>query len=203
MTRFHLVVAGNIGVGKSSFVERYAARRGARPVFEAVDGNPYLADFYADRPQWAFHSQVFFLMARLKQQGELARLDGDIVQDRSVYEDAEVFAENLFREKSLTRRDYETYRGLYDGVRAVVTPPDLVLYLKAGVPTLTDRIDRRGRTFEAKIPDEYLARLNELYDQFAAGFRDAPVVTIDTDYLDFVRDAAAFDEILRSIDTAR
>ncbi len=187
----HLVVAGNIGAGKSSFVARYAAAFGARPLYEAVAENPYLADFYADRPRWAFHSQVFFLQARLGSQPPLAG-DGDVVQDRSLYEDAEVFARNLHLEGSLDARDWATYGALYQAVRGVLPVPDRVLYLRASVETLTARIAKRGRSFEQAIPPAYLRRLNELYDQWAAGFGAAPLITVDTDALDFVADEADF-----------
>jgi deoxyadenosine/deoxycytidine kinase len=188
----YLVVAGNIGAGKSTFVERYAARFGAAPVAEAVVDNPFLAAFYGDRPRWAFHSQVFFLQSRL---GGLARIAGDAVQDRSLDEDANVFARNLFLEGSMSDAEWATYRSLFEAVRGMLPKPDRVLYLRARVPTLLARIARRGRAYEKNLPQSYLERLGELYDEWARGYREAPLVTVDTDALDVVNDQAAFERL--------
>lgn len=193
-----LVVAGNIGAGKSSFVERYAATYGARPLLEAVAENPYLADFYADRSRWALASQVFFLQSRLAALKEAAR-GGDNIQDRSLYEDAEVFARNLHLEGSLDARDWATYSGLYNGLRSMLPVPDRVLYLRASVETLRRRIDQRGRAYEKDMPEAYLRGLNQLYEGWAQSFTVAPLVSIDTDQLDFVANEADFLKVARLV----
>lgn len=188
----HLVLAGNIGVGKTSLAEAFAAARGAVLVPEPAAANPYLAEFYADMPRWAFHSQVFFLAHRLRQHAELAAEVSAkklVVQDRSLYEDAEIFAQNLADQGSLVARDHATYRELYKASTSVIRAPDKIVYLRASLATLKARIAQRGRTYEAAIPDAYLLRLNTMYDAWARRFALAPVVTIETDDLD--RDAVA------------
>jgi deoxyadenosine/deoxycytidine kinase len=181
-----LVIAGNIGVGKSSLTERLATVFGWTPFYEAVDENPYLADFYTDMPRWAFHSQMFFLSRRLHYQRALHDHAGSIVQDRSMYEDAEIFACNLFRQGLMSARDYATYRSLYEGIRGLLPPPDLLVYLRANVTTLQARIAQRGRPYEQHIAADYLAQLNALYDEWIASWNLCPVLTIDTDSLNFV-----------------
>lgn len=195
----YLVIAGNIGVGKSSLTERLATACGWLPVYEAVDENPYLADFYADMPRWGFQSQIFFLSRRLKLQTELLLRSGGLVQDRSVYEDAEVFAANLHRQGALDSRDYATYRALYDGLCALLPAPDLLVYLRSGVPTLLERINRRGRVFEQHIAPDYLAQLNSLYDSWIACWQQCPVLTIQADELDFVQEPGHLELIISKI----
>jgi deoxyadenosine/deoxycytidine kinase len=193
----HLIVAGNIGVGKSSFVERFAASRGAEPVYEPVDDNPFLADFYADMPRWALPTQLFFLTRRLRQHVAIAgrASAGLVVQDRSLYEDAEVFARNLAAAGHLAPREWATYRDLYDAVAAALPPPSAVVYLRASVPTLQRRIARRGRDYEKAIAPEYLAGLGKLYDEWVKGFGLARVVVVETDELDFVERSADYEAI--------
>jgi deoxyadenosine/deoxycytidine kinase len=197
-----IAVAGNIGVGKSSFVELFAARHGWQPVYEAVDENPYLSDFYADMPRWAFPTQVFFLTRRTQQHRQLMRDGGRIIQDRSIYEDAAIFARNLAEQGTLTPRDWQTYRRLYETAIDALTPPSAVLYLRASVPVLLQRIAKRGRAFEQAIPSPYLESLNRLYDEWTAGFALAPVVTVDTDALDFVGRAADLDRVIEALQAA-
>ena len=182
-----IAVAGNIGVGKSTLTAMLSERLGWDPFYEAVDDNPYLADFYQNMQTWSFHSQVFFLSRRLRHHRAILDRPGTVVQDRSVYEDAEVFAENLFRQGQMTERDYRTYRELYEAMGLFLPPPDLVVYLKASVPTLLARIARRGRDFERDISPAYLQQLNELYDSWIEDFTLCPVLTIPADDLDFVR----------------
>ena len=181
-----VAVAGNIGVGKSTLVELLSVRLGWEPFFEPVTENPYLADFYADMDAWAFHSQVFFLTHRLRAHYQLSLHAGSVIQDRSMYEDAEVFATNLFRQGQLNERDYSTYRKLYLLLCDMLRPPDLVIYLRASVPTLQRRIASRGRDFESTIEAEYLERLNGLYEQWIANFTLCPVLTVPTDEMNFV-----------------
>ena len=197
----YLVIAGNIGVGKSSLTERLANALGWLPVYEAVDENPYLADFYADMPRWSFQSQIFFLSRRLRLQTELLLRSGALVQDRSVYEDAEVFALNLYHQGALDGRDYATYRALYDGLCDLLPAPDLLVYLRSGVPCLLDRIRLRGRAFEQHIAPEYLGQLNSLYDGWIDRWRLCPVLTIQADELDFVQDPAHLQLVISKIQT--
>src|SRR5579864_129585 len=150
----HVVIAGNIGVGKSSLVERLAEVLGWTPFYEASDENPYLADFYKDMPRWGFHSQIFFLGRRVRLLNELFGQRGPVVQDRSLYEDAEVFAANLHQQGALDGREYDTYRMLYESVCSLLPAPDLLVYLRAEVPTLLTRIALRGRPFERQIAPE-------------------------------------------------
>jgi deoxyadenosine/deoxycytidine kinase len=151
-----------------------------------VTENPYLADFYDDMQAWAFHSQVYFLMRRLRIHRQLMRQSGSVIQDRSVYEDAEIFAHNLYLQDSISERDYETYRELYQVLVEFLPPPDLVIYLRASVPTLLDRIAKRNRDYERTISAEYLADLNELYENWVDHFDLCPVLTIPSDDLDYV-----------------
>ena len=181
-----VAVAGNIGVGKSTLVGMLCAKLGWEPFYEPVTENPYLADFYRDMNAWAFHSQVFFLTHRLKAHHELSLRPLAVIQDRSVYEDAEIFAQNLFLQGHISPRDYQTYRELYETASRFLSPPDLVIYLRASVPTLLSRISRRGRDYEREITFEYLSSLNQLYENWLGGFGLCPVLTVPADDLDFV-----------------
>jgi len=181
-----VAVAGNIGVGKSTLVTMLSEQLKWQPFFEPVTDNPYLADFYSDMRTWAFHSQVFFLTRRLRAHVELSQHPGSVIQDRSVYEDAEIFAHNLFLQGHIQPRDYETYRELYETAVQLLPPPDLLIYLRASVPTLVDRISHRGRDYERKIAPEYLQSLNDLYESWISDFVLCPVLTIPADDLDFV-----------------
>jgi deoxyadenosine/deoxycytidine kinase len=186
MNKF-IAVAGNIGVGKSTLTAMLSERLSWEPFYEAVDDNPYLADFYGDMRQWSFHSQVFFLSRRLRHHRAILDRPGMVVQDRSVYEDAEIFAENLFRQGQMTERDYRTYRELYEAMGLFLPPPDLVVYLRASVPTLLKRIRKRGRDFERRVSAEYLEQLNQLYEEWTERFALCPVLTVPSDNLDFVQ----------------
>jgi deoxyadenosine/deoxycytidine kinase len=184
----YVVLAGNIGAGKTTLVELMCKHLGWRPYFEPVTENPYLVDFYQDMAAWAFHSQVFFLTHRVRSHRALMDDPWSVVQDRSLYEDAEVFARNLQRQGLINARDWQTYQGLYQTFTTLLPAPDLVVYLRASVPTLRRRIAQRGRGFEAGISEEYLAQLNCLYESWIAGFTLAPVLTVPSDRLDFVQD---------------
>jgi deoxyadenosine/deoxycytidine kinase len=185
MKRF-VAIAGNVGVGKSTLTGLLAQRLAWEPFFEAVDENPYLSDFYADMRTWSFHSQIYFLSRRLRHHRQLLAHPKSVVQDRSVYEDAEVFARNLYVQGHMDERDYRSYRELYEVLTSFLPPPDLVVYLRASVPTLLDRISRRGRDYEKGISSAYLAQLNELYDQWIDDFQLCPILTLPADELDFV-----------------
>jgi len=181
-----VAVAGNIGVGKSTLVSMLCKKLDWQPFYEPVSENPYLADFYANMGAWAFHSQVFFLTRRLRAHVELSQFAGSVVQDRSVYEDAEIFAQNLYLQGHIQERDYHTYRELYETAVQLLPPPDLMIYLRASVPTLLQRISSRGRDYERTIAPEYLESLNALYESWISDFVLCPVLTIPADDLDYV-----------------
>jgi len=186
MKRF-IAIAGNMGVGKSALTKLLSEKLGWEPFYEAVDDNPYLADFYKDMRKWAFHSQVFFLSRRLRHHHQVLNRPNSVIQDRTVYEDAEIFAENLYRQGHMGERDYRSYRELYEVLTMFLPPPDLVVYLRASVPTLEHRIASRGRDFEQDIPADYLEQLNELYEEWASSFTLCPMLTVPSDSLDFVK----------------
>jgi len=185
MKRF-VAVAGNIGVGKSTLVALLCQRLDWQPFYEPVADNPYLADFYADMSTWSFHSQIFFLTHRLRAHRQLLDHPTSVLQDRTVYEDAEIFAENLYRQGLIHPRDYHTYRELYEVLTDFLPPPDLVLYLRASVPTLLSRISHRGRDYERQITFDYLSQINALYEEWIARFSLCPVLTVPSDDLDYV-----------------
>ncbi len=194
-----VAVAGNIGVGKSTLVDLLCREMGWEPFYEPVAENPYLADFYRDMTAWSFHSQVFFLTHRLRAHHNLSQRPGSVIQDRSVYEDAEIFAQNLFLHGFIHPRDYATYRGLYETLVEFLPPPDLVIYLRASVPTLLQRIARRGRDYERSISAEYLDGLNMLYEKWIGGFTLCPVLTVPVDHLDYVAHRGHLSLIVRKI----
>ena len=198
MKRF-IAVAGNIGVGKSTLVTLLSQRLGWQPFFEAVAENPYLADFYDDMHLWSFHSQIFFLSNRLRSHRQLADHPTSVVQDRSVYEDAEVFARNLYDQGYLGERDYATYRQLYEVLTEFLPPPDLVLYLRASLNTLQRRISRRGRDYERQMSPDYLAQLNKLYEGWIDHFTLCPVLTVPADDLDYVANPQHLDLIAQKV----
>jgi deoxyadenosine/deoxycytidine kinase len=190
MKKRFVAIAGNVGVGKSTLTDMLAQKLGWEPFFEAVDENPYLADFYADMQAWSFHSQIFFLSRRLRHHRRLLDYPDSVIQDRSVYEDAEIFAYNLYLQGDMAERDYQSYCDLYEVLTSFLPPPDLVVYLQASVPTLLRRISKRGRDYEQEISPDYLQRLNKLYEEWVGGFTLCPVLTIPTDALDFVSNDA-------------
>ncbi len=194
-----IAVAGNIGVGKSTLVRMMQERLGWEPFYEAVVDNPYLADFYTDMPRWAFQSQVFFLTRRLHAHRALLDSPGVVVQDRSVYEDAEVFARNLFRQGAIPEREYRTYQELYHVLAEFLPPPDLIVYLRASVDTLTRRIALRGREYEKSISREYLSQLNELYEEWITTFTRSPVLCVPADRLDYVQYEADLELVLSKV----
>ena len=181
-----IAVAGNIGVGKSTLVKLLSKNLGWTPFFEPVTENPYLADFYEDMQTWGFHSQIYFLMRRLRIHRKLMDMKGSVIQDRSVYEDAEIFAHNLFLQKAINQRDYETYQELYQVLVEFLPPPDLVIYLRASVSTLVSRISKRNRDYERTISPDYLADLNQLYEEWVDHFDLCSVLTVPCDNLDYV-----------------
>jgi len=186
VTKRFIIVAGNIGAGKTSIAQRVGARLGWKAAFESVADNPYLAEFYADMRQWSFHLQVFFLGHRAQQHLILAGDPQSAIADRSIYEDAYIFARALHHLGNLNERDYLSYRTLYDLVVGSLPRPDLLLYLRAPVPLLLERIQHRGREIESGIDAGYLALLDSFYDDWMRTFDLCPVLTIQTGDLDFV-----------------
>ena len=186
MTKRFIVVAGNIGSGKTSLTERIGVRLGWRAAFELVSDNPYLAEFYADMRQWSFHLQVFFLGHRAQQHLALANDSQSAIVDRSIYEDAHIFARALHHLGNLSERDYRSYQSVFDLVVNGLPRPDLLLYLKAPVPVLLDRIHSRGRAIEGGITGDYLTLLELFYDEWLQSFDLCPVLTLPAGDLDFV-----------------
>ncbi len=199
MTKRLLIVAGNIGAGKTSLTERIGARLKWQSAFESVADNPYLADFYEDMRSWSFHLQVFFLGHRAEQYLEIARSPQSAILDRSIYEDAHIFARALHYMGNLNERDYHSYRRVFDLVVASLPAPDLLIYLKAPVPVLIERIRRRGRDIETGITAEYLSLLESFYEDWLQTFDLCPVLTIRTDDLDFVHQSRHMDIVVKRI----
>ncbi len=198
MNKF-IAVAGNIGVGKSTLVELLCQRLGWTPFFEPVTQNPYLSDFYTNMQAWGFHSQVFFLTHRLRIHHQVVKFDGSAIQDRSIYEDAEIFANNLYQQGALSVRDFETYQNLYRILTEFLPPPDLVIYLRASVETLIKRIGMRGRDYEKSMAPEYLSQLNLLYENWIKSFTLCPVLTVPADDLDYVAHPPHLELIVKKV----
>jgi deoxyadenosine/deoxycytidine kinase len=199
MTKRLIVVAGNIGTGKTSLTERLGARLNWRTSFESVADNPYLADFYADMSQWAFHLQVFFLGHRAQQHLYLAQCPESAIADRSIYEDAHIFARALHHLGHLNERDYEAYRRVFEQVVSGLPRPDLLLYLQAPVPVLLERIGSRGRDIETGISPDYLALLESFYEEWIQSFDLCPVLAIRTHDLDFVHKPTHLGTVIQRI----
>lgn len=199
MSKHFIGIAGNIGAGKSTLTTLLSKRLGWEPFMEDVGDNPYLADFYENMEQWSFHSQVFFLARRLRHHRQLLDRPDSVIQDRTVYEDAEIFACNLYQRGAMQKRDYETYHDLYTAVASILPPPDLVIYLQASVPTLLERIQQRDRPYERQISKEYLEQLNQLYETWFHKFALCPVLAVPADRLDFVANGAHLDLIVKKV----
>ena len=205
MTKRLIVVAGNIGAGKTSLTERLGARLGWETAFESVSDNPYLPDFYADMRTWSFHLQIFFLGHRSDQYLELARSERSAILDRSIYEDAYIFARALHHLGNLNERDYLAYRRVFDLIVSTLPPPNLLINLKAPVDVLVERIRRRGRDIETGITADYLNLLDSFYDDWMTSFDVCPVLTIHTGQLgresplDFVHNARHLDIVVERI----
>jgi len=199
MVKRLVLVAGNIGTGKTSLTERLGARLGWRTSFESVADNPYLADFYANMRQWSFHLQVFFLGHRAQQHLALTNCPESAISDRSIYEDAYIFARALHHMGNLSERDYESYRRVFDQVVAGLPHPDLLLYLQAPVSVLMRRIGRRGRAIETGITADYLALLETFYEEWLQNFDLCPVLALRSDDLDFVHKPKHLDIVVQRI----
>jgi deoxyadenosine/deoxycytidine kinase len=199
MAKRFVLVAGNIASGKTSLTERLGARLGWRTAFESVADNPYLADFYADMRQWSFHLQVVFLGHRAQQHLELGTCPDSAIADRSIYEDAHIFARALYHMGHIHERDYQSYRQVFDLVVSNLPRPDLLLYLQTPVSVLLQRIAMRGRPIEGGITAEYLTLLETLYGEWLRSFDLCPVLTLRTDDLDFVHRPTHLDIVVERI----
>lgn len=198
----HIAIVGNIGAGKTTLANKLAHHYGWEVFLEDVEHNPYLTDFYDDMPRWAFHLQVYFLNSRFRQTRrihEIARHHG-VVQDRTIYEDAFIFARNLNQSGMLDERDHANYRALFESMIAQVSPPDLLLYLRADLPKLIGQIDKRGRAYENNIRIDYLRNLNEHYENWIASYDLGKLLTIDVNNLDFVARPEDLGFIIEKID---
>jgi len=196
----YLAISGNIGTGKSTLIEFLTQHFSIRPLFEPNEQNPFIADFYADMPRWAFHSQVFFLIQKFKLHQEMANASSPVVLDRTIYEDAEIFATNLARTGILSGREYETYWSLYQTLVALLRPPDLLIYLRCSLDTIRRRIAQRGRPEERALPDDYLKRLNRLYDRWFTRYDRSPTIVIRTDRIDYVSDLVDQVEMIKTVE---
>jgi deoxyadenosine/deoxycytidine kinase len=194
-----IAVAGNIGAGKSSLVEFLERRHGMRAVYEPYTTNPYLDDFYADMERWAFQSQLYFLTHKFRLHLSLAPADGTIVLDRTIYEDAEIFAKNLAHEGAISRRDFALYCELYESMKRALRPPDLLIYLRCPVRAIRRRIKQRGRPSEQSIPLAYLQRLNTLYEDWIARYDICPVLVWDSEKQDYLTDLVDHIEFRRRL----
>jgi deoxyadenosine/deoxycytidine kinase len=192
MNKKFVAIAGNIGSGKSSLTTMLADRFGWKPYFESVEDNPYLADFYGDMKRWSFHLQIYFLSHRFTSHKQIVESPESVIQDRSIYEDAEIFARNLFDIGNMDQRDYANYVALYNVMMEYLQAPDLMIYLRANVDTLKVQIAKRGRSYEQGISSEYLGQLNRHYESWINSYKLGPLLVVESDDLDFVHNPEDF-----------
>ncbi|HTF16950.1 MAG TPA: deoxynucleoside kinase [Chryseolinea sp.] len=196
----HIAICGNIGSGKTTLAEKLARHYGWTALFESVDHNPYLRDFYQDMAKWAFHLQIYFLNSRFKQVNQIRESKRPIIQDRTIYEDAYIFAANLRQNGFMSERDYESYRDIFNSMLQFVKPPDLLIYLKADIPKLVQQIEKRGRDFEYAIRIDYLRSLNAHYEEWIASYSLGKLLIIDVNKIDFVDNADDYSSVVSRID---
>ncbi len=196
----YIAVAGNIGAGKTSLVEFICKRYNIKPFYEPNDTNPYLKDFYKDMRRWAFHSQIYFLTHKFRLHRELEQFPGTVIQDRSIFEDAEIFAMNLRRGRFINKRDWQTYRELYETIIKDLTPPDIMIFLRCSVRSVRQRIRKRGRAMEQNIPTNYLRKLDRLYSDWFTRWDLSPVIEIQSDRLDYATDLVHQLDLLKKIE---
>lgn len=195
----HIAIAGNIGSGKTTLTRMLAHRYGWTPRYEPVDNNPYLADFYADMERWAFNTQIYFLNKRFREVVEISRSDETIIQDRTIFEDARIFAPNLHDQGKLSDRDFDNYTDLFDLMISLVKLPDLMIYIRSSIPTLVEQIQKRGRDFEQSIRIDYLEGLSRRYEEWIATY-EGPLIIVDGDNIKFGNDEADFRKVTDMID---
>lgn len=201
MAKSYIAVAGNMGVGKSCLVDFLCKHFDAKPFFEPNDFNPYLEDFYKDMKKWAYHSQMYFLAHKFKiHQEMMSHSDKVVVQDRTIYEDAEIFCTNLFRNGFISERDYNTYMEMYRTMLKLLPPPNIMIYLSCSVRTIRKRIAGRGRKMEISVPTSYLAKLNRLYNSWIARYKASPVISISTEKMDYLSDFIDRKDLLDKIE---
>lgn len=196
----HIAVAGNIGAGKTTLTEMLSKHYKWIPHFEDVDHNPYLMDFYEDMPRWSFNLQIYFLNSRLRQLVEIQRGTETVIQDRTIYEDANIFAPNLHDMGLMSKRDFDNYYVFFQTLKSMVKPPDLLIYLNASVPTLVGNIQKRGREYEENIRLDYLKKLNEYYNKWIESYKEGPLLVIDADKNRFPENTEHFGDIIHKID---
>jgi deoxyadenosine/deoxycytidine kinase len=196
----HIAIAGNIGAGKTTLTTILAKHFNWSPHFEDVENNPYLNDFYNDMHRWSFNLQIYFLHGRLNQILDIQRGTETIIQDRTIYEDAHIFAPNLHEMGLMSKRDFDNYFGFFSTIKSMVQPPDLLIYLKASVPTLVSQIQKRGREYEENIRLDYLKKLNEYYNKWVEGYKEGPLLVIDCDKNKFGENDEDFGEIISKVD---
>ena len=196
----HIAISGNIGSGKTTLAEKLARHYGWTPLYESVDHNPYLRDFYEDMTRWAFHLQIYFLNSRFRQINEIRASSTTTVQDRTIYEDAHIFAANLRKSGHISERDYQSYLDIFNSMIDFVKPPDLLIYLKADIPKLVRQIQKRGRDFEDAIRLDYLKNLNKHYEDWIGGYKHGKLLVIDVNELDFVKHVEDFAFIVNKVD---
>lgn len=200
LQRRSIAIAGNMGSGKSTLVEFLSRTYGISPFYEPNDDNPYLPDFYRDMRRWAFHSQVYFLSNKFRLHQQLDRTPGISILDRTIFEDAEVFATALFEMRRIDKRDWQTYRDFYQAILDAIRPPDLLIYLRCSLRTLRKRIRLRGRAMEQDVPDAYIRRLERLYGQWIATYQLSEVLVLETDKLDYVNDLVHRLDVMQRIE---
>ena len=196
----HIAIAGNIGCGKTTLTKMLAKRYGWNPRFEPVDNNPYLADYYADMPRWSFNLQIYFLAKRFKEVVEISQSEEDIIQDRTIFEDARIFAPNLHDMGMMSDRDFQNYSDLFDTMISLVKLPDLMIYIRASIPTLVAQIQKRGREYEQTMQIDYLMGLNEKYEDFIFNKYEGRVLVIESDGMDFENNPADFRKVIDKVD---
>jgi len=196
----HIAVCGNIGSGKTTLTEKLAKHYGWHPLYESVDKNPYLEDFYEDMSRWAFNLQVYFLNSRFRQIMEIQSSTVPTIQDRTIYEDAYIFAANLYKSGHISERDYDSYLDIFHSMIGFIDPPDLLIYLRADIPKLVDQIQKRGRPFEDAMRIDYLKNLNMHYEQWIANYRESRLLVVDMNRLDFVERIEDFAFIVDKIE---
>ncbi len=197
----HIAIAGNIGAGKTTLTTQLAKHFHWEPHFEDVEDNPYLADFYHDMHRWSFNLQVYFLNSRYRQIMNIQKGSKTIIQDRTIYEDAHIFAPNLHEMGLMSKRDFDNYFTLFDTMLEHVSPPDLLIYLKASIPTLVEHIQQRGRDYEGSISIDYLKKLNERYDSWIGSYKEGKLLVINADEIDFFNRPEDLGEVINKVHT--
>lgn len=197
----HIAIAGNIGSGKTTLTTLLARHYNWEPHYEDVEDNPYISDFYEDMPRWSFNLQIYFLNSRFNSIMQIRQTGRNVIQDRTIYEDAYIFAPNLHAMGLMSTRDYENYTRLFNTLNEFIQPPDLLVYLRTGIPTLVNQIQKRGRDYEDSIRLDYLKRLNERYEAWISTYKGGKLLVLDVDNLNFIDNQEHFGEVLRKIES--